>query len=211
MNLFDDGYGSLLALLRPKSTISRLEERAEPRAIERHWIDGLGAGVILRVPEPAASSAALASLAARAQALAGSSTALLTPHGGGSADAALVWFAAAAAAPPRLCMAALVPALARRRGSRVSIETDVECDICGKPQYAAGAELEQLGAEGLSDLDIIPICASCLGTAAQDPELWERRRTRQAGARLRLVCGEGEALATARDRDHLRLVREESR
>src|SRR5262245_53795990 len=106
MNLFDDGYGSLLALLRPKSTISRLEERAEPREIQRHPGDGLGTGVILRVPEPAPSGDPLAWLAARAHALAGSSTALLTPRADGSAEATLVWFAAAAAASPRLCLAA---------------------------------------------------------------------------------------------------------
>ena len=210
MNLFDDGYGSLLALLRPKSTISRLEERAEPREIQRHLIDGLGTGVVLRVPEPLPSSEHLASVAARVQALHGSPAALLLPRGDG-ADATLVWFAAAAAAPPRLCMAALIPARVRRRSSRVCIETDVECDVCGKRQYAAGAELEQLGARALADLDVIPICAECLGAAARDPELWERRRARHAGRRLRLISGAGEALATARDREHLRLVREDSR
>ncbi len=208
MNLFDDGYGSLLALLRPKSTIARLEERAEPREIQRHLIEGIGSGVVLRVPEPPPSSAHLASVAARLHASQGSPAALLVPRGADGAEATLAWFATAA--PARLCMAALIPARARRR-TRVSIETDVECDVCGERQYAAGAELEQLGSGTLADLDVIPICASCLGAAAQDPELWERRRARRAGARLRLISGDGEALATGRDREHLRLVREDSR
>ena len=232
----DDGSGSLLELLRPKSAIARL---AEPRAVE-HPMLALGSGAILRVIEPAPAPRAdretlrtaarldrklrswlsettyahwrghLGAVATaswpRSAELRDSRAALLTPVAAGASDASLAWFLGAAALPARLQLTALIASGARRRRPRVLFGVDVYCDLCDQPQYAAGYELHALGGRALAELDVTPICRECLGRAARDPEVWERRRIRTAAARLRLIAGDRSVPGKRGDRGRFRVV-----
>ena len=208
MALFDDGFGSLLDLLRPTPAVARLEARAEAPIFET--------AAVLRVLEPSARAAQTSDALPRrehvraveaaawrlSRVLAESRTALVSPREG-SGDASLAWFVGAAAAP-RLCMAAWIQRGTRRRRSRVRVDADVCCDVCGCPCYAAGRELRWLGARSSVELELTPICARCLGATARDPELWQRTVGR-ARSRLRLVSGEGAGGSPQRAR--LRVVR----
>jgi len=163
---------------------------------------------------------------ALAPALAANRYGLLAPDfgllAGNSVEALLSWAPPGRniARTPALWCAPLLqlgPAFQRLQGKRVEVRCTVRCDLCASPIIVTGEKRLFEDDDRLNvELEIVPLCPTCLRLASEDPNYWEDNVShlapppppdrRESTPRFKLIRGSSDGTTQSRGHDLLHLV-----